>query len=110
MAIAKFGGTEDIELLFPLLTEKTVVHTWSTNQVEGGIIRTQARDVALALLLYMTRQSHEDYGYKYIQPNPTMIFNGYSCGFASDELRDQAQEKWAKWWADNKQKVLTEEE
>ena len=110
VAIAKFGGTEDIELLFPLLTEKTVVHTWSTNQVEGGIIRTQARDVALALLLYMTRQSHEDYGYKYIQPNPTMIFNGYSCGFASDELRDQAQEKWAKWWAGNKQKVLTDEE
>ena len=109
VAIAKFGSTKDIELLIPLLTEKTVVHTWSTNQVEGGIIRTQARDVALALLLYMTRQSHEDYGYKYIQPNPTMIFNGYSCGFANDELRDQAQNKWAMWWADNKEKVLAEE-
>jgi len=84
------------------------VHSWSTPQAGGKLIKTQLRDTALIMLLHLTKQNPEDYGYRFSRPNPIYIYEVYSCGFTEDENRDKAHTKWNTWWNDNGQKWLDE--
>ena len=103
---ARFGGAAEIELLLPLLTQKTLVHSWSTPQAGGKLIKTQLRDTALIMLLHLTKQNPKDYGYRFSRPNPTFVYEVYSCGFAEDENRQKAHQKWTVWWNENGKKWL----
>ncbi len=105
---ARFGGASEVELLLPLLTQTTLVHSWSTPQAGGKLIKTQLRDTALIMLLHLTKQNPEDYGYRFSRPSPTYIYEVYSCGFTEDENRDKAHTKWNTWWNDNGQTWLKE--
>ena len=98
---ARFGGAEEIELLQPLLTQKTLVHSWSTPQAGGKLIKTQLRDTVLIMLLHLTKQNPKDYGYRFSRPSPIFVYEVYSCGFAEDDNREKAHQKWTSWWNEN---------
>ncbi len=105
---ARFGGAEEVELLLPLLEQKTLVHSWSTPQAGGKLIKTQLRDTALIMLLHLTKQDPADYGYRFSRPSPIYVYEVYSCGFTEDENRDKAHAKWNTWWEESGKKWLAE--
>ena len=105
---ARFGGAEEVELLLPLLEQKTLVHSWSTPQAGGKLIKTQLRDTALIMLLHLTKQDPADYGYRFSRPSPIYVYEVYSCGFTEDENRDKAHGKWNTWWEESGKKWLAE--
>jgi hypothetical protein len=98
MSIARFGTAGDIDLLVPQLQNTAVCHTWSNPQIKKGVIKTQVRDVALVMMLEMTRQNHQEYGFTLLQRNPTTVFHGYTCGFVDESQRDKALLMWNKWY------------
>ena len=102
IAIARFGDQDDIPLLLPHLKNVTVCHTWSNPQIQPGVIKTQVRDVILALLIHMTKQDHKEYGFELLRATPTTLFHTYTCGFTKEEKREAAHAKWASWYEKNK--------
>jgi hypothetical protein len=102
IAVARFGSATDIPLLAPHLKNVSVCHTWSNPQVQPGVIKTQVRDVVLALLIHMTKQDHKEYGFELLRTSPTTLFHTYTCGFTEEEKREAAQAKWNTWYEKNK--------
>ena len=106
ICLVRFGTAAEIPKLLSMLTEKSVIHSWSTSQAKGKIIKTQVRDAILALLLHQTKQDATDYGFRFVQPNPITVFRVYSAGFIEDAEREAAHAQWEKWWDKNKEMVL----
>ena len=104
IAVARFGSQEDISLLLPHLKNVSVCHTWSNPQIQPGVIKTQVRDVILALLIHMTKQDHKEYGFELLRTTPTTLFHTYTCGFTTEEKREAAQAKWTSWYKKNQPK------
>ena len=102
IAVARFGSAADIPLLAPHLKNVSVCHTWSNPQVQPGVIKTQVRDVVLALLIHLTKQDHKEYGFELLRTSPTTLFHTYTCGFTEEEKREAAQAKWNTWYEKNK--------
>ena len=102
IAVARFGSAADIPLLAPHLKNVSVCHTWSNPQVQPGVIKTQVRDVVLALLIHLTKQDHKEYGFELLRTSPTTLFHTYTCGFTKEEKREAAQAKWNTWYEKNK--------
>lgn len=99
IAVAKFGGREDIGCLVPHLDNTTVCHTWSNTRLKKEPIRIEVRDIVLAMLIRMTGQDPKEYGFKLLVPDPDTIYRIYTFGFLSDEERDQTLDKWHKWYS-----------
>jgi hypothetical protein len=106
ICLVRFGTVAEIPKLLSMLTEKSVIHSWSTSQAKGKIIKTQVRDAILVLLLHQTKQDATDYGFRFVQPNPITVFRVYSAGFIEDAEREAAHAQWEKWWDKNKEMVL----
>ena len=104
MVIARFGSAKDIDLLVPQLQNTSVCHTWSNPQIKKGVIKTQVRDVALVMMLEMTKQNHQKYGFTLLQRNPTTVFHGYTCGFVDESDRDKALQMWNAWYNEHREK------
>ena len=43
ICLVRFGTAAEIPKLLPMLTEKSVIHSWSTSQAKGKIIKTQRK-------------------------------------------------------------------
>jgi len=106
ICLARFGTKADIPKLLPMLSEKDVIHSWSTTQAKGKIIKTQLRDAILLLLLHQTDQDYNEYGYRFVQPSPITVYRVYSAGFIEDAVREKAHAQWNAWWAKNKASVI----
>jgi hypothetical protein len=106
ICLVRFGTAAEIPKLLPMLTEESVIHSWSTSQAKGKIIKTQVRDAILVLLLHQTKQDAADYGFRFVQPNPITVFRVYSAGFIEYSEREAAHSRWEKWWDENKETVL----
>ena len=98
MSIARFGTAGDIDLLVPQLQNEAVCHTWSNPQIKKGVIKTHVRDVALVMMLEMTGQNQQEYGFTLLQRNPTTLFHGYTCGFVDESQRGKALLMWNTWY------------
>lgn len=89
-AVAKFGGEPQIPLLEPLLEDKAVVFPKQQNIFHEA----QMRDVALAGLVYLTKQNLKDYGFDKAELNPTTLFSIHLLGFETEEKRAAALKRW----------------
>lgn len=99
VAIGKLGGKDYASALFPLLKQENVCWTW--HRGNNQIVRTQVRDVALATLVYVTKQDFKEYGFDLLQKNDESVFHIYTVGFTSDEKRKAAFAKWDKWFEEH---------
>ncbi len=91
VAIAKFGDDSHIPLLEGALSDDKPIGTWQVNNVN---INTQLRDVALASLVHITKQDFKAYGFDRIQLTQPYLFNPITAGFADNNLRTKALDKW----------------
>jgi len=96
LTIGRFGGEEDVQLVQTLLDNKAVCHTWHNGKFEKPI-QVQVRDVALAVLIHLTKQDHKSYGFDLLRPDPKGMYYVYTMGFPDDAKRDKALAKWHQW-------------
>lgn len=98
LTIGRFGGEEDVPPVQALLSNKAVCHTWHNGKFEQPI-QVQVRDVALAVLVHLTKQDHKDYGFDLLRPDPKGLYYVYTMGFPDDKEREKALDKWQQWWS-----------
>jgi hypothetical protein len=96
VVVGRFGGKEHLPLLEALLENKSAL---VTQNVGGQQLSCEVRDVALATLVYLTKQDHKAYGFNHLQKNSQMLFNANTVGFPNAEARAEAIRKWKTWSA-----------
>jgi len=75
------------------LDDDRTAHVWQLIASRQTRIRTQIRDVALALLLHRQGIDPREVGFTELQADPLLVFRDHSLGFASDESREAAYAK-----------------
>lgn len=97
LALGKLGDERQLPALSALLDDKA---EFTVHDRNGHEIRTQIRDVALAVMVHLTGQELRDYGFDHYASHPTWLFNPATLGFKSIEAREEALAKWRKWAGD----------
>lgn len=69
------------------LNDQRTAHVWQLIASRKTKIRTQVRDVALALLLHEHEIDPRTVGFSELQADPVLVFRDHSLGFASDTDR-----------------------
>ncbi|MBX9789833.1 MAG: hypothetical protein K2Y37_13030 [Pirellulales bacterium] len=96
LLIAKFGGRADLTAVAPFLADENLLGSLSINNKE---VRTELRDVALAVAVHITGQDFATYGFEHLQKNPQMVFQPMTTGFGTPAKRAAAFKKWNEWLA-----------
>lgn len=96
ISLARLGGKEQVPILETLLADETNLGRVQFNTIIGD---TQVKDVALAMLVHLTGQSHKDYGFCFISQQPTLLWAPNYLGFQNAQNRDEAHKKWKTWAA-----------
>lgn len=96
LAVGKLGGKDQLAKLEPLLGDAT---EFTMHGRDNQQIRTQIRDVALAVMVHLSGQKLIDYGFDHFSLNPRWLFNPGSLGFNTPEAREKALAKWRAWAA-----------
>ena len=93
--IGKFGSIKDAPLLAAMLDDNTHINQFQLGQRGQMRGTTEVRDVALAQLVSLTRQSHKDYGFPFAEQGSQFNhFNTYNMGFTANDKRRSAMTKW----------------
>lgn len=93
MLCATVLGHEDLrDKLIQRLDDHRTAHVWQLIASRQTKIRTQVRDVALALLLYQQGMDPRKFGYMELQADPLMLYRDHSLGFADDTSREAAHQ------------------
>ncbi len=96
LLIGKFGSRADMAVVTPLLTDENLLGSLSINNKE---VRTELRDVALAVAVHVTGQDLGAFGFEHLQKNPQMVFQPMTAGFSTPAKREAAFKKWNEWLA-----------
>jgi len=91
LAVAKLGDKSYVDRLEPLLGDAT---RCSARRIKNVTYETQVRDVALAAILLLEGQDPKKFGFDRFQENPTTAFSTTTIGFANNDSRDKAFEKY----------------
>ena len=78
------------------IDDERIAHVWQLVTSRKRKIRTQVRDVAMALLLRSRRIDPREVGFTELQADPLFIYREHSLGFPSDESRRRAYQAAAK--------------
>ncbi len=99
--VGKFGDQKDAHILVAALDDTTHINQFQLGQRGQMRGNTEVRDVALAQLVALTRQSHKDYGFPFAEQGAQFNqFNTYNMGFTSPEKRRAAFTKWKAYAAE----------
>lgn len=74
------------------LEDHRTSHVWQLIASRKTKVRTQVRDVALALLLQRQGYDPRQFGYLELQADPLMLYRDHSLGFSDDRSREKAHE------------------
>ncbi len=104
-AVAKYGGQRELTFLERFLADTSLVSaTRFARDNEQINIRTELRDLALALLIDLTGQRLQDYAFPAPQVmavnyhlRPTVHYVPHYYGFSTTEQREAAFKKWHQW-------------
>lgn len=94
LTVGKFGGSEQIPLLEPLLNDERNIAVPNRG---GQNLDAQVRDVALAVLVHLSGQSLVEYGFVHVRMHPSCLFIADSLGFNDPAARARACERWREW-------------
>jgi hypothetical protein len=102
LTVGKLGGPAQVAALEPLLEDATVCMPVRLGAVAGQpATQVQIRDVALAVMLHLTHQDPQQYGFPAVRGNVRNLFNVPTLYMPSDAARNAAIEKWHKWRAEH---------
>lgn len=103
--ISRLGGRQYAALLLPFLEDKRALGARVVNRQR---IQVEVRDIALAWLIYATKQEPATYNmptakrwFDMLKTSPTRVTSTSYFYFASKEKRDEALRKWADWLRKN---------
>lgn len=91
LVVGRFGSAEQVPLIEALLNDHSVL---GSNNIDQQEVRTEVCDIALAILLHLTSEDPQAYGFKFLQKNPQSVIMPLSAGFANDNDRQSAIKKW----------------
>jgi hypothetical protein len=101
LLVGQMGGEELVDSIEPLLNDKTVClsrEIVARRTPAAPDIDVEMRDVALNVLLRMTRQSATEYGYPHAAPPNAQDINGVMMMFPRTAAeRESAIAKWRQW-------------
>ena len=90
LCVSILGGTDLERLLELRLHDERTAHGWHLIASRKTKIRTQVRDVALALLLHHHGIDPRQVGFHELQADPLLMFRDQSLGFPNEEKRQEA--------------------
>ncbi len=91
MLCASVLGDDDLSAyLRPRLDDARIAHEWQLIPSRKTKIRTQIRDVAMALLLHQQGIDPRQVGFVELQADELMLYRDHSLGFADDKQRAAA--------------------
>ncbi len=79
--------------LMKRLDDTRTAHVWQLIASRKTKIRTEVRDVALALLLHSNGIDPREYGFDELQADPMLIYRDHSLGFADEKSRQTAHQR-----------------
>lgn len=107
-AVGKIGGKSFMPVFAEMLTDEGVCSRRTVvKNGKGVVMNIEVRDAALAWLIHLTDQKHEDYllpqakkAFDRLKGNVTYLSPSY-LAFQSKEDRTKALAKWKEWVKDN---------
>ncbi len=93
VAVGKFGSEEEIPLAERFLTD-TTPYGVSVTVNRNTKARTQIRDVALVVLLHLTKQDPIEFGFKRMRSTPSTDLDPGALVFEDDAKREAALKMW----------------
>lgn len=94
LCFAKFGKEGDMPLLEKMLDDASPCNQ---DQIANIVVVTQVRDIALAALIEVTHQKHEEYGFDRLQRHHRQVFYQRTLGFTTEAKRNGAIAKWREY-------------
>jgi hypothetical protein len=92
IALASSHSPEDEKLIEDALNDSSSLDVLFT---KGLIIKTQLRDIALAVQIKRNGQNPADFGFNYVRLDDSETYSPSSLGFQNSIERDAAFEKWS---------------
>jgi len=92
LALANSNSPEDGKLIDEALNDSSSLDILFA---AGLVIKSQLRDVALAVQINRNGQNPADFGFKYLRPNDSTTYSPSSLGFRDSTERDAAFKKWS---------------
>lgn len=91
LTIGRFGTADDVPKLEQHLDNTTTV---LQQPRASRVVKTQLRDVVLAVLLHLAGEDLADYGLSHVEKASETVYEPSSIYFESDEARNTAMDKW----------------
>ncbi|MBI2479317.1 MAG: hypothetical protein HYV60_11985 [Planctomycetia bacterium] len=91
LCLAKFGDESDFPKLNGYLEN---VNICAQDQVDGKIVVTEMRDLALATLVRIAKQEPKDFGFDRLVEDRELVFSLQSLGFRDEQSRVLAIASW----------------
>jgi hypothetical protein len=91
LALASSNSPEDDKLINDALNDSSPLDILFT---KGLVIKSQLRDVALAVRIARNGQDPAEFGFNYLRPNECTTYSPSSLGFRDSAERNAAFEKW----------------
>lgn len=106
VTIGRMGDKSHLAVLEPFLEDRTQFCGFGIGRAGGNVQgNTEVRDVALAMLVRLTKQSFKDYGFAISGLGYDHLMNNANyLGFNSNKQREQAFAKWKAWKTSQKKK------
>lgn len=94
LCLAKFGDESDFPKLNAYLDDTNIC---TQDQVDGQVVVTQMRDLALATLVRLSKQEPRDYGFDRLVADRRYVFSLQSLGFRDEQSRVAAIASWREY-------------
>ena len=93
LCASSIGMTDCEGFMQTRLHDRRTAHVWQLIASRKTKIRTQVRDVALALLLHHHGIDPRKVGFQELQADPMLVFRDHSLGFADDQSRERTHRR-----------------
>lgn len=98
LAVGRLGNRQHLQAVLPYLKDEALLSITQDGQDPKQRIRTEVRDLALAVAVKLTEQNHAHYGFQRLRTNPYLLYDVNSLGFLTQSQRDAALAAWERWW------------
>jgi len=92
LALADSNSPEDQQLIDAALNDSSSLDVLFT---KGLVIKSQLRDVALAVRIARAGRNPAEFGFSYLRPSDSTIYSPSSLGFRDSAERTAAFERWS---------------
>ena len=92
IALAASGDSDDLDLIEQCLEDSTMLDTYLTR---GVVLRSELRDVALAVMVVRSGLDPRDFGFEYLRSDLNSPEVVSKLGFADPSQRESAFQRWA---------------